>query len=190
MTTPNEPVNQLGSWKRIAVRSFFFDLGVALFCGLFVSGVFWYVSRPKPEKPWNTAAIIATYDYIETHGEDDHLMFCYVLENTTDHDYRIENNSGITIAGKLAKEKSLSEISGGYVKTDYPIFVPTKQRSRFFIEIPYPSPIKLKGDASPDERKSFRRELEKYAETGISNLDGFMLFDSNNRYQINVPKGW
>ncbi len=190
MPTPTEPVNQLGSWKRIAIRSFFFGSGFALFCCLFVSGVFWHGSRPKPEKPWNATAILASYDYIETRGEDDHLAFCYVLENTTDRDYRLENNSGITIAGRLAKEKSISIVSGGYEKTDYPIFVPTKQRSRFFVEIPYPGPTKLKSSASSDERKKFRKDLEKYAETEFGNLDGFVLYDSNSRYQINLPKGW
>jgi hypothetical protein len=56
--------------------------------------------------------------------------------------------------------------------------------------VPYKYTKGLELDASKEERQKFRKELSDFVNTKLSNLDGFVLFDDNNRYQINLPKGW
>jgi hypothetical protein len=65
-----------------------------------------------------------------------------------------------------------------------------KKRLRVRIEIPYPYSKTLPSGASLEERRTFRKELEKYVVTEMGNLNGFVLFDNNNRYEIDFPRGW
>ena len=155
-----------------------------------LGGYSWYASRPKAPKAWNPAAIHATYDFIDTGDENRSILFYYVLENTTDNDFRVESKDQVKLKAKLAQEKSL----GGpddILKIPLPIFLPARGRVRVFIEVrveytgkPEPS------GATRDERKQFRKKLEDWLNSEHGNLDGFVLFDNTNHYQINFPKGW
>jgi hypothetical protein len=189
MVTPTSPARPVSAWKRLAIVSFFGGSGLA-FAAAFILGSFvWYKSRPKPPAPWNRKAITATYDLIET-GDENHIVFYYVLQNTTDQDYRVETSSGIDLTGKLKQENSLSQFKGDYEKIEYPIFIPAQQRLRFTIEIPYPYEKTLRSDAPIEERRKFHKELEQFVGTEMGNLNGFVLFDNNRKYEIDFPKGW
>jgi hypothetical protein len=116
-------------------------------------------------QPWNAKALTASYDGIAFSENGHHSIssvYVYIIENETDQDYRVETKEGIWLTAKLAQPQSLAPFDNS-VKIQYPMFIPSKQRLRVDIEIEYP------------DRK---------------NLDGFVLFDTNKRYQINFPKGW
>jgi hypothetical protein len=41
-----------------------------------------------------------------------------------------------------------------------------------------------------EEQGNFRKALAGYVSKEMGNVDGFVVFDETNRYQINFPKGW
>jgi hypothetical protein len=177
-------------WKNILIRSAGFGGGFALVFGAIIGLVMWHTNRPKAPKPWDKHAISAEYDYVRPEGEKDDLRFNYVLQNNTDLDYRAESDAGIDITGKLKAEKEFSEFAGHYVTTEYPIFIPARSRVRCFLQIPYPYPVKEKSNSSVDERQQYTTEVAKYVTEQLGNLDGFVLFDSDKRYEIDFPSGW
>jgi hypothetical protein len=178
------------SWKSILLRSAGFGAGFAVaLCGI-VGFWIWYSGRPEPPKAWNKHAIGAEYDYVRPAGDKDYLAFHYTLQNNTDFDYRVESDAGIEITAKLKQEKAFSQFAYHYVTTDYPIFVPARSRVWITLSIPYPYPIKEKEEPSLDERKQYTADVAKYVSEKISNVDGFVLFDTSNRFEIDFPNGW
>jgi len=164
-----------------------FAVSIAIIFGIF----FWYQNKPKPPKPWNKDTITATYDSVDTEGEKNYFVFYYTLQNNTDFDYNFSDLTNITVMAKLKKQNSLSgQKKDEFLKPDYPILIPAKQRIRFALHLGYPYDKTLKKDASKEEREKYRKDMEAYANKEFSNLDGFVLFDELNRYQIEFPKGW
>jgi hypothetical protein len=179
-------------WKRSLLIGVGWGLGTAVGLAVIVGGFLWYQSRPKPPtppKPWNTTAIKAEYDYIDTEGEKNTVVFYYTLENTTAFDYRLENGDKVLMSATLAKQRHLSPFSE-QEKIDYPVFVPAKKRVRFSIHVDYAYPVKEKSNPNVVERREFRSKLEKYATDEFGNLDGFDLLDESSRYEIVFPAGW
>ena len=123
------------TWKSLALRSAFFGAGFALILILIIGGYIWYQSIPKPPKPWDNNAIVASYDYVDTTGENNIVVFYYILENKTDYDYSITDKTNIFIYANLEREISLSGgKSGGkpdeLLNISYPIHIPTAVRLR------------------------------------------------------------
>jgi len=177
-------------WKKILIRSFGLGAGFALTLCAFVGTWIWFQGRPKPPKPWDKGAITSEYDTVQPVGDKNNLTFNYVLQNNTDVDYRVDNDFKIEITGKLKGMKALGEFAGHYVTTNYPIFIPAHRRVRVSLSIPYRYPVVEKADASHTERQQFRMQVAKYVTEEMGNLDGFVLFDGNNRYEIDFPSGW
>lgn len=150
----------------------------------------WYANRPKPPKPWDKHAITAEYDYVDAQGEKNNITFVYTLQNNTDFDYRVDGDSGIDITAKLKEGKKFSPFAGHYITTEYPIFVPARNRVRCTLSIPYHYPGRKRDASIAEERKQFRFEVAKYVSDTFTNLDGFVLFDTGNRYQIDFSDGW
>jgi hypothetical protein len=180
----------MSKWKLVFLRGVGFGVGFALMvCGIGGSWL-WYKSRPRPQAPWNKQAIVAEFDYVRPQGENNNLTFHYVLQNNTDSDYRIDSEADAEITARLKKEKGFSSFANKYVKIDYPIFVPAKSRLWVSLNVPYPYPIKEKINPTEDEDKQYGTDVAKYVTTKTGNLDGFVLFDTLNRYEIDFPGGW
>jgi hypothetical protein len=184
-------------WKRTLFIGIGWGLGTAVGLAVIVGGLLWYENRPKPPtppkppKPWDVASIKAEYDYVDTEGDKNSLVFYYILENTTDFDYELQNDNRVRMNATLEQQKSLSPFSAGdFEKIDYPIFVPAKKRVRFSIHIGYTYPVKQKENADLEERRAYRRGIEKYVADKMGNLDGFDLLEETNRYEIIFPAGW
>ena len=73
---------------------------------------------------------------------------------------------------------------------DPEVFLPAKQRLKFVIRFPYSYEKRMPANATSEQQKIYRNELADYLRTHASNLNGFVLFDETNRYQIDFPKGW
>jgi hypothetical protein len=177
------------TWKRILLRSAGFGAGFAVIVCAVIGGAIWYSERPKPPKPWNKQAITAEYDYVFPEGEQNNLVFRYVLQNNTDSDYRVKSNTGIDITGKLKQQNGFSNFDR-FESVEYPVFVPAKSRVRVSINMPYSYPTKEKANATGTETKEFRAAVEKFVTKEMPNLGGFVLFDTLNRYEIDFPNGW
>ena len=170
--------------------------GLALGFTVVIAGYIWYESRPRPPKLWNTTAITATFDRIDTEGQNNTLLFAYTLENNTLFDYKVTGQSSVIMTAKLNRQRSLSlDRNDHFITVDYPIFIPSGQRTQFLIHLGYPyryegireRPI---ANASSEERKKYREAVAAFVNEQMGNVDGFVLFDEINRYQITFPKGW
>jgi hypothetical protein len=177
-------------WKRILLKSIGFGAGFALtLCILF--GVWlWYRERPRPPKPWNKQAITTEYEGVDTRGADNHIIFVYTLQNNTDEDFRLDSDLGVNLTAKLQEQKEFAQFSQTYFALDYPVFVPSRNRVRLVIESKYKYPIEENAGAAADARKEYRNALEKHVIDHWPNLDGFVLFETTHRYEIDFPTGW
>ncbi len=179
-------------WKRLVLVSASAGAGFALMLSLIFGGYVWHQSRPKP---WNKEAIKTTFDKIGVEGVNNALVFYYTMENATDSDYRIMYASSVITMGKLKAPESLS-YDRDYLDIDFPIFIPAGQRVRFAIHVPFSYVPKqspagyLQKPKNEQKRDPSGEELATYVNEEMGNLDGFVLFDNVNRYQIDFPKGW
>ncbi len=177
------------SLKRVFVVAFGVAAGAVFAAAMVIGIVFWYSSRPEPPKPWNTSGIVATYDDISTEGADHTFVFHYVVENKGARDYRLDSVSSTTLMAQLERQNSLSAM-GEHVTIDLPLFIPAGQRQyvnihlRYRFSEPYPS----KG--THEQKKAYKAKLQKYLNDEAANLNGFVIFDDINRYEIRFPRGW
>jgi hypothetical protein len=188
--SPEAPKKEL-NWKRLFIKAVGFGAGLALMLAVLAGVGLWYVNRPKPPKPWNQQAIKAEFDYPDTEGEANSIVVFYTLINDTDTDYEIRDGDSIRMAAKLGQQKSLSvENNNDYLKPDTSVFIPAHQRARFAIHLKFPYPEKLQPGATNDQGHDFRTYVAKYIVKEMGNLDGFVIFDEQHRYQIMLPSGW
>jgi hypothetical protein len=179
------------SWKRIVVTAVAAGAGIALSLSL-VGGVFaWYKSRPKRPTPWNNSAITAVFDYVDYEGEDETLLFHYVLENTTNSDYQLLDGSELTVMAKLRRENSLS-FDKTTLRVDLPILIPARQRLLVDLHLAYryTGPVKFTSESTPELKNANRMALAEFVKNKLTNLTGFVILDESHRYQINLPQGW
>ena len=179
-------------WKKWFWRSAGFGAGFATVLTMLIAGWAWYVSRPARPKPWSTKAIVAEYDYADTDGDKNNIVFYYTLINNTDVDYTIIDDNGAELAVKLERENSISKPYTGsdILKGDFPVFIPPHGRARFGIHIGYPYSEKYDRTASDDEKHNWGTRLAKYITDELGNVDGFEMFDSTERYEVVFSNGW
>jgi len=174
-------------WKKILLVSAGVGAGVAFVLCAAIGGVVWYQQRPKPPKPWSKQAITAEYDYVST-DDDNKIFFYYTVQNNTESDYRLDSDAQVELSARLRQEKALDS-SGKVVTLDYPVFIPPKGRVRLKVKIPYTYPDHDK-QVTSDELHEHNRKVAAFLVKEATNLDGFVLFDSTNRYEIGFPSGW
>lgn len=182
----------MAPWKNILLKAIGVGIGVGIALAACVALLFWYNHRPVPEKPWDKNAITATFDYVDTQGENHHLRFFYVLENHTDRDYKIVT-ADLLVSAVVGEEGSLAGGNNGAVKfEDENIFLPSKQPVVTGLELPnypYPGSDVLVSD-TPDGRKKYREAVKKYVNEQLPKLEGFAAFYEAERFRINFPNGW
>ena len=91
---------------------------------------------------------------------------------------------------KLKRQGSLSHSADAFEKYDLPIYIPSKQKLRYGIHLAYPYEQPLKANPSRDERSAYQTKIKAWVNDNLTNLDGFVFFDEEHRYQIDFPKGW
>jgi len=178
--------------KRAAVVAFAFGVGVGLVALGATAFLSWRAERPRQ---WNTTAITAAFDYIDTEGENK-LVFYYVLENHRDRDFRITSPSEVVFTARLDRQKSLSpQHPADTVTGEMPVFLPARQRVRFGIHLgalgyAYTGKTPLLPGATRIDREANARVLAAFVREELSNLAGFVLFHEPSRYQVEFPRGW
>jgi len=180
----------MDTWKRIFLKSLGIGLGIGIGLALSVGFCLWYSSRQVPPKPWDAAAITATFLYADTTGDDDHFRLRYILENHTDRDYRVKT-SELTLSAVLQEESTLTGAGTGELKFEEDtIFLPAKDHAEVEIELlsyPFPRDSQPKDNEDIDK---YREAVKKYVDQHLPRLNGFAAFDDKDRYRINFPKGW
>lgn len=198
----------MAGWGKIVLRAAGFGGGFALVIASIVGVWVWYHSRPTKPRPWDAKAIVATYQYPgfesgEFEGPNgitiDTLVIYYTLENTTDIDYHMPASEQLEVDGRFKADKSLtvplnSERDGtSFLKLDSgQVFIPAKQRKRLAVHINnWVVPKNFGPDPKTSEESNKRRKMiENYIKNEFYYFESFVVFDSANRYQINLADGW
>jgi len=183
------------TWKPIFLKAAGFGAGGVLTAAICLGLFFWYKSRPARPRPWDQSAITAQFYRVSTAAEgDSKLEFEYVLQNNSEKDYELPAYSAPKIAAKLQDTKSFAGFADqNQFLLKLPIFVPAHQKTRIDVTLPsygFSSAIHLTSVSSDDERRKYNAAVGAYVAQKMSNLDGFVLFDENNRYEIELPNGW
>jgi len=145
-------------------------------------------ARPIPPKPWNRHAVTAEYWKADTCGGDNHICFLYTLQNNTDEDFRLGSSYVVDIAATLKPQKSFGSFADKQPTLEYPVFVPARSRALAALVV---STYRVAG--RPDDAKGldrFRAALVAKIVEDMPNVDGVVLFDETDRYQIDFPGGW
>jgi hypothetical protein len=178
------------TWKKVALRAAGFGAGSAVAGGIIIGACLWWTSRPIKPKPWNSKAITASFERLMTEGDENTYVFVYTLQNNTDFDYRVTGATELHLAAKLRQQNEFSFDDSQNLTTDYPIYVPAMSRVRFRLHVKYPYPVKENLDASEDEKADWYTNICRYVVKELSNLNGFVIVDDAERYQIDLPDGW
>jgi hypothetical protein len=170
-------------WQRLFLFGAAFGISFAIAIAIIISLISWYQSRPVP---WNTKAITAEFDSVDTEGEKNCLEFYYVLKNNTDKDWLVSEND--EIRGSFIHSKGvLSAISKSTVVTiDKPLFIPAKHKMDVKVHSGLICPNLPKDNLQPD-RKAVEKSLKSIS---VDALSGFVFFDEKNRYEISLPADW
>jgi hypothetical protein len=142
-------------------------------------------SSANPVNPWNSHAIesaLAGVQVREIDSSKSEVVFLYDLDNKTDSDYQLSKGPSVVImsrlksSGSLSSEKQISLASGA--------FVPARNRTRIevFITRPFNWPARM--DVTSQSR------IRQLVTNEIAGLEGFVLFDQETRYQIDLPGSW
>jgi hypothetical protein len=190
-------------WKKFVLMAAGFGGGFAVVIASMVGVWVWYHGRPTKPKPLDAKAILATYQYPDIESGEfegpngtriDTIVVYYTLENTTDVDYHMPPQDQLEVDGRLKLEKSLtlpltSSRGSSLLKLDEEqVFIPAKQRRWFVVHL---NNWVLPKRFGPSEEHSKRRKLiEDYMKKEFYDFDGFVVFDSANRYEIDLPSGW
>jgi len=173
-------------WKKLLVVGVASGAAFALVLCVAVGAILWFQSRPKP---WNTEAVKASYATLEFLMDSDSFVveFGYDLQNNTNRDYRIDNGHLVVLA-RLPDGDALSRNFGHYQHSDpsvAPTFLPAKAKTRITLSVPYEYPF----DLTPTERQDIDKVSPSVGRR-LKELNGFVIFDQSEHYQIDLPKGW
>jgi hypothetical protein len=181
-------------WKKLAIRSFFGGTGIAVTFGIIVGLSIWYNNRPERPKPWNTSAIQAQWDTMEftvgnsNDAEGYPVYFYYNLQNKTDKNYPF-NGSTLTAMAVLKSGNALSKEFGHYqlgeATVDGPNFIPPSGTAKIAVHVSYHYPDEFTKADKKDAQKIIASLKHR-----LNELNGFVLFDEQNHYRIDLPKGW
>jgi hypothetical protein len=176
-----------GWWKRYIVLGITFGISFAIACALIFGVISWYKSRAKP---WNTNAITASYGTLEFSMPADGFIveFGYDFQNNTTRNYDLLP-SNIVLMAKLSEGDVLSKDFGHYQKGEAtiegPSFIPPKAKARVTIKVQYYYPSDFTAADKEDVQK-----VIKIVSRRVNELDGFVVFDNANHFQIVMSKGW
>ena len=115
-------------------------------------------------------------------------VFYYNVHNNTDRNYQI-NSSTLTpmavLAGGNALSKEFGHYQSGDATVDGPAFIPPGGTARIAVRVSYFYPDEFtQADKNNTDKilASFNRRLKE--------LNGFVVFDEQNHYRIDLPEGW
>ncbi|HLF86449.1 MAG TPA: hypothetical protein VI584_05150 [Nitrospiria bacterium] len=170
-------------WQKILLRSIGFGAGFAVTIGLIAVVFVWHTSRPRPAVPWNQKAITAQFDglYAEI-GDRVVANFRYTVLNNTEKDYYFPANKE-DVFKVLAKGQGLSH--DDTLKWDAGIYIPVRQKVNVSFKLDFDYTQEY-----PMEERDNKEKLNKFIKRQAEGLDGFVILDPVNRYEIRFPGGW
>jgi hypothetical protein len=137
-----------------------------------------------PPHSWNSRAIASTFAGVrvrEIDPTDAAVVFLYDVDNRTNTDYQLRKGPTVVMT-RLKSSGSLS--SEKLVALSSSVFVPAKNRTRIALEVLRHFAWSSHMDAASEDR------IRDLVAGELVDVDGFVLFDEEARYQIDLPGGW
>jgi hypothetical protein len=185
--SPKEIKKEFGL-KRLFMKAAGFGAGFAIVFCLTAAGVIWYAHRPVQPKPWNKTAFKAQFDRVYTSPKTKHFIFDYIIENTSDSDYRLNSTLGVNLTVESSGHLAMCEEC--LTLPTLPVFIPARQKMLVPIQLNYTVPIELETQLIGISEDAKSKAVKEYVDQKFKHLDGFILYDENNRFEIVFPKGW
>lgn len=147
----------------------------------------WYLSPAHRGRAqaWNSTAITARYigaQLREIDAGNATLFLAYELQNHTNSDYRVSDGPGLFFMSRVKPDGSLS--SQEQIHLSYATFLPARQRARIALEIAHPFGWPAQSDPQ------FQDKLKEFFNQRLADVQGFVMFDQADRFQIEFPAGW
>jgi hypothetical protein len=176
-------------WKRIFPRAAGFGAGFALSLTAILGVAWWYTSRPKPTKPWDTKTIQAEYDGTTEERTTD-IGFRYALKNNGSDDYHIGNGDSVQLSIRVGKDGELMPFNRLVSIETIPVFVPSGHKTIVFLKMKTPTRFQHSIPEHPTgaEEEQYRKAVLDYLNS--TRIVGFVLFDELHRIEIDFPNGW
>ena len=138
--------------------------------GAALAGFFWFHSRSADDGAWNRRAIRARFErVVSTHND---ASFVYLLENRTDSDYRVEDESEVQIVGRRRSTGALVPGIGKHVSGEFPLLLPAGRSSHFALV------WTADRDIDADHAGDFVKSLD---------IQSFTVLDKLRGYEIDFP---
>ena len=173
--------------KKLAVISLSAGAGFAITLTIVFGSFLWYDSRPRPQKPWNKSAIVAqSAPSFDASMNASRIRLEYYLVNKTDTDYQLTSAGSFKLLAKQRGGSLSTPIPAEEVSIILPVFIPAQQKAVLdviFEKLPEPYNV----IASNSEAQEHER-LRAYIERNFGGIDGFVIFDDLDRYEIDLPR--
>jgi len=170
------------SWRRIAARSFFIGLGLAVGAVGALSVWIWLASRPTPPTPWNDSALVAK-GYPGFRALADTIELSYAIRNTTREDYSVEDVSRLRLFMRTVDDSALVLLERESVRT--PLFIPAGESGLVDLWVRF---AKTPRQALTESDSAFHEAVRMMLNEHGSNVQGFVLYDDETRYRIVLPR--
>jgi hypothetical protein len=162
--------------------------GITLALCIAAGAVLWYVSKPKPQKPWNEKALVSTdAPGFDSYGEKDNqaISLAYIVKNTTNSDYSIDAGHQIKIVVVLRDGALSLPMDEDHVVVRTPLFIPANHLGTIVLHLK--KLIALQQNQS-ESNEAYHERLRLLMNEHLSGIRGFVIFDESKRYQIDLPR--
>jgi hypothetical protein len=124
--------------KKTILIAFTAGAGVAVVIAALAVGGYWYLSRPKLPKPWDTTAIVASgAPGFSLTDDGKKIRFSYSLQNKTDSDYKIASAAEIKVVVRYDDNSLSQPMPTEVASLEFPFFIPAKQAATIALAITF-----------------------------------------------------
>ncbi len=166
--------------RKIFLRSAGIGFGIVSAVVIFYLALDYYNSR---QKPWDRNLFNATFAGISVEtGDKISARYAYTLENLGDKDYYLPKDPESAYIVQ-AEGKGYSHVQG--MQWDKGIYIPSKKKVVVSFLVPYDY-----SDYYSKKTLENMDKLDEFFQKRLKELDGFVILDKENRYEIVFPNGW
>lgn len=175
-----------GHLKTVLLKIAAAAAGITLALCIAAACVFWYVMRPKPQKPWNAAALTASQPpSFAAYGKELHIYLRYDVQNHTSNDYSIGKSNHLRLMGRYPSGSLTTPLEDDDISIEGPVFIPAQHTGMMTLQFKAVIPVAKEAKQSDED---YHEQLRFLLNKTSGSLDGFTVFDEDNRYQINLPR--
>ena len=170
-------------WQKLFLSAMGTGAGAVVAAAVIIGAWFYITSLSEKPKPWDREAISATFVDLSVTIEDKIVLtFQYTLENKTKSDYYFPEDAKSTFV-VLPEGKGLSQ------KDEFAwgrgVYVPSGQKVSMSFHLTYDY-----NESYPEKERDNLDKLGEFTKGRLKEIDGFVVLDKKNRYEIIFPNGW